>query len=116
MSNTLINSINSVFTDDIISRFSRLLNEPKNNIEKSIQAAVPIVLTEILHQAGSSDGAVKIGNLAKQAAASDFFGQLHELTVSLGSLVPGSVLLKKGSDFAGSLLAGKKDIVINETS
>ncbi len=116
MSNTLISSINSVFTDEITSKFSRLLNEPKNNIQKSIQAAIPIVLTEILHQAGSSDGAAKIGNLAKQAAASDFFGQLHELTISLGSLVPGSVLLKKGADFAGSVLADKKETVIKETS
>ena len=116
MSNTLISSINSVFTDEIISKFSRLLNEPKNNVEKTIQAAIPIVLTEILHQAGTSDGAAKIGNLAKQAAANDLFGQLHELAVSSGSLVSGSVLLRKGADFAGSLLAGKKEAVIKETS
>ena len=43
---------------------------------------------------------MKIGNLAKQAAGNDFFGQLHELSVS--------------SDFAGNLLAARKDFVITE--
>lgn len=53
-------------------------------------------------------------NLSKLAAGNDFFGQLHELSVSSGSLVTGSVLLKKGSDFAEGLLKHRKDIVIKE--
>ena len=59
---------------------------------------------------------MKIGNLAKQAVGNDFFGQLHELNTSSGSLVSGSVLLKKGSDFAGNLLTYRKDIVVKEIS
>jgi outer membrane protein OmpA-like peptidoglycan-associated protein len=116
MSNTLINSVRSVFTDDLLSKFSVLLNEPQGNTQKAVQAAIPIVLTEVLRQAGSPEGATKIWNLSKQAAGNDFFGQLHELNVRSGNLVTGNVLLKKGSDFAGSLLAAKKDIVINEIS
>jgi outer membrane protein OmpA-like peptidoglycan-associated protein len=116
MSDTLINSVKSVFTDNLLAKFSVLLNETQGNIQKAVQAAIPIVLTEVLHQAGSPEGATKIGNLSKQAAGNDFFGQLHELNVSSGSLVTGSVLLKKGSDSAGSLLGGRKDIVINEIS
>jgi hypothetical protein len=116
MSDTLINSVKSVFTDNLIAKFSVLLNETQGNIQKAVQAAIPIVLTDIFHQAGSPEGATKIGNLSKQAAGNDFFGQLHELNVSSGSLVTGSVLLKKGSDSAGSLLGGRKDIVINEIS
>lgn len=116
MSNTLINSVKSVFTDLFISKFSALLNETQGNIQKAVQAAIPIVLTEVLRQAGSPAGATKIANLSKQAAGNDFFGQLHELSVSSGSLVAGSVLLKKGSDFAAGLLTDRKDIVIKEIS
>jgi len=61
MSNTLINSVRSVFTDDLISKFSVLLNEPQGNIQKAVQAGIPIVLTEVLHQAGSPEGATKYG-------------------------------------------------------
>ena len=67
MSNTLIDSVKSVFTDDLISKFSVLLNEPQSHIQKAVQAAISIVLTEVLHQAGSPAGATKIANLAKQA-------------------------------------------------
>jgi outer membrane protein OmpA-like peptidoglycan-associated protein len=114
MSNTLISSVRSVFTNDLMAKFSLLLNEIPGNVQKAVQAAIPIVLTEVLHQAGSPAGATKIANLSKQAAANDFFGQLHELGVSSGSLASGSVLLKKGSDFAGGLLTDRKDIVIKE--
>lgn len=116
MSNTLINSVRSVFTDTLISKFAALLNEAQGNIQKAVQAAVPIVLTEILHQAGTPEGAAKIGNLSKQAAGNDFFGQIHEFGDGAGSLVAGSVLLKRGSDFAGSLLGERIDIVIKEIS
>ena len=116
MSNTFINSVRSVFTDDLLSKFSVLLNEPQGITQKAVQAAIPIVLTEVLRQAGSPEGATKIWNLSRQAAGNDFFGQLHELGVSSGNLVTGNVLLKKGSDFAGGLLAGRKDVVINEIS
>jgi outer membrane protein OmpA-like peptidoglycan-associated protein len=114
MSNTLINSVRSVFTDDLISKFSALLNEPQGNTQKAVQAAIPIVLTEVLHQAGAQEGATKIWSLSKQAAGNDFFGQIHELGVRSGNLVTGSVLLKKGSDFAVGLLGGRKDMVIKE--
>src|ERR1700728_5003472 len=98
MSNTLINSVRSVFTDDLLSKFSALLNEQQVNTHKAVLAAIPIVLTEVLHQAGSPDGATKIWSLSKQAAGNDFFGQIHELDGRSGNLVTGSVLLKKGSD------------------
>src|ERR1700685_3847104 len=114
MSDTLINSVKSVFTDTLLSKFSVLLNETQGNIQKAVQAAIPIVLTEILHQAGSPEGATKKVNISKLAAGNDCFGQLHELSVSSGSLVTGSVLLKKGSDFAEGLLKHRKDIVIKE--
>jgi outer membrane protein OmpA-like peptidoglycan-associated protein len=114
MSDTLINSVRSVFTDNLLSKFSVLLNQTQGNIQKAVQAAIPIVLTEVLHQAGSPEGPTKIGNLAKQAAGSDFFGHLHELEVSSGSLATGSILLKKGSDFAGGLLRDRKDMVVKE--
>ena len=114
MSNTLIDSVRSVFTDDLISKFSALLNETQGNTQKAVQAAIPIVLTEVLHQAGSPDGAAKIWSLSKQAAGNDFFGQIHELGVKSGNLVTGSVLLKKGSDSSADLFAARKDMVTKE--
>src|SRR5580693_2790089 len=99
MSNKLINSVKSVFNDALITKFSVLLNETQGNVQKAVQGTIPMILTEILHEAGTVDGVANIENLSKQAAGNDFFGQIHELSVSSGSLVTGSVLLKKGSDF-----------------
>ena len=116
MSNKLINSVKSVFNDALITKFSVLLNETQGNVQKAVQGTIPMILTEILHEAGTVDGVANIENLSKQAAGNDFFGQIHELSVSSGSLVTGSVLLKKGSDFTRGLLADRKDAVIKEIS
>jgi outer membrane protein OmpA-like peptidoglycan-associated protein len=116
MSGTLIDSVKSVFTDALISKLSVLLGEAEGNTQKAINAAIPIVLIDILHEAGSTGGPAKIGTLSKQAATSDFFGHLHELSVGTGNLVAGSVLLTKGKDFARSLLTIRTEAVINEVS
>jgi OmpA-OmpF porin, OOP family len=116
MSSTLIDSAKLVFTDALISKFSVLLGETEGNIQKAVHGAIPIVLIDVLHEAGSPGGPVKIWNLSKQAASSDFFGHLHELSVGTGGLVAGSALLNKGTDFARNLLTVRTDAVINEVS
>jgi hypothetical protein len=61
-----------------------------------------MVLTDILHKSYSTEATSRIRDLSKQAAASDFFGGMHELTSDAGGLLPGSILLNKGTDFAKS--------------
>jgi outer membrane protein OmpA-like peptidoglycan-associated protein len=116
MASTLIDSVKSVFTDVHISKFSVLLGEAEGNIQKAVHAAIPIELIDALHESSSPGGATKIWNLSKQAANSDFFGHLHELTVGSGGLVVGSILLNKGTDLARNLLTVRTDAVINEIS
>ena len=114
MSSTLIDSVKTIFTEPLLSKFSVLLGEPEINIKKAVHAAIPMIATDILHNASLQEGTARIGILARQAANSDFFGHLHELTTGTGGLIAGSVLLNKGKEFAKSLLSARMDSVINE--
>jgi outer membrane protein OmpA-like peptidoglycan-associated protein len=116
MSSTLIDSVKSVFSETLIAKFSVLLGEPEVNIQKAIHGAIPMVLTDIIQKAWSQEHTVRVWNLGKQAAAGDFFGRLHELTIDSGGLVTGSVLLNQGTDFAKSLLSPRTEAVVNEIS
>jgi outer membrane protein OmpA-like peptidoglycan-associated protein len=114
MSSTLIDAVKSVFTGPVLSKFSILLGEPEGNIEKAVHGAISIVLTDIVHKSYYQEGTNRIWELSRQAAASDFFGNLHELSAGAGGLVPGSILLNKGTDFAKALLATRIDPVTHE--
>lgn len=116
MSGTLIDSVKFVFTDLLLSKFSVLLGETEGNVQKAVHAAIPMVLTDILHKSHFPEGTAKIDQLARQAASNDFLGHLHELSIDPGGLVAGSVLLNKGTDFARSLLGTHTDSVISEIS
>jgi hypothetical protein len=116
MSNTLIDSVHSVFTDSVLSRFAILLGETEASTAKAVHGAIPMVLTDILYKAWHPEAMTNIRSLSRQAAAGDFFGELHELTIDAGGLLPGSVLLNKGASFAQALLVSRTDIVINEIS
>jgi OmpA-OmpF porin, OOP family len=116
MSSTLIDSVKSVFTDTLLSKFAVLLGESESNVQKAVHGAIPMVLTDIVHKAYFPEGTAKVANLGRQAANGDFFGHLHELSVDAGGLVAGSALLNKGTDFARSLLASRTDPVIGEVS
>ena len=114
MSSKLIESIKSVFTEPVVARFSTLLGEPETNINKAIHGATSMVATDLFHKAYTAGGVEKIDSLARQAVASDFFGQMHELNTGTGGLVPGSILLNKGSEFTRSLLSPHTEAVVNE--
>lgn len=116
MSSTLIDSVKTIFTEPLLSKFSVLLGEPEINIQKAVHGAIALVATDILHNAYLQEGTARIASLARQAANSDFFGNLHELATGTGGLVAGSVLLNKGTGFAKSLLSARTDSVINEIS
>lgn len=116
MSSTLVDSVKSVFTDPVIAKFSVLLGETEANVNKAVHAAIPIVLTDILHKSYFPEPTGKVLDLSRQAASSDFFGGMHELSTGSGGLLPGSILLNKGTNYSKSLLASRTDAVVSEVS
>jgi len=114
MSGTLIESVHSAFSADVRTKISLLLGESGTNIQKAVQDAVPLILTDILHKSYFTEANALVWDLSRQAATGDLFGELHELTVSAGGLVPGSMLLNKGMEYARLLLDNRLDPVINE--
>jgi hypothetical protein len=116
MSVTLVDNIRSVFTTDVLAKVSVLLGETEVNVQKAIHAAVPLVLTDILHKAYFPEPIARVWELSQQATTRDFYGELHELSVSAGGLVPGSLLLNQGAQCAKALFVGRLDPVVNETS
>jgi hypothetical protein len=116
MSSTLIDSVKSDFTDILLSKFPALLGETEGSIQQALHGAIPLILTDIVHKAYYPQGIGRIGTLARQAATSDFFGQLHELSMDSGGLMAGSFLMSKGADFSKSLLGSRVDAVIDEIS
>lgn len=116
MSNSLLDSVRSAFPETLIAKISTLLGESEVNTGKALHGAMPMVLTDIVHKAYHPEALSRVSGLAKQAVASDFHGQMHELNIGSGGLVAGSTLLNKGNEFSKALLAGHNDSVINEIS
>jgi hypothetical protein len=114
MSATLIDAVRSAFTVDIQNKIAMLLGEREENIHRAIHGAIPLVLIDILHKSYYPEPAAKVWELSRQATTGDFFGEMHELSISSGGLVPGSVLLNRGTDFAKALLLTRFDSVVAE--
>jgi outer membrane protein OmpA-like peptidoglycan-associated protein len=104
MSSILIDAVKAVFTEDLGKKLATLLGEPEAEIKKTINGAVPTVLTGILHRSETTDGAAAIHNLSRQAAGSDLHGHLHELNIGTGGLVVGNNLSSKGQEFLRAIL------------
>lgn len=116
MSATLIDAVRSAFTVDILNKVSALLGESEANIQRAVHGTIPLVLIDVLHKSHIPEQTAKVWELSRQAITGDFFGEMHELSISSGGLVPGSVLLNRGTDYAKSLLATRFDPVVNEVS
>ena len=114
MSATLIDAVRSAFTVDIQSKTSALLGEREDNIHRALHGAIPLVLIDILRKSHYPEQTSRVWELSRQATTGDFFGEMHELSVSTGGLVPGSVLLNRGTDFAKALLTSQFDPVVAE--
>jgi hypothetical protein len=116
MSATIIDSVRSVFTADVISKISVLLGETGSAVQKGIDGAIPLVLTDILHKSDYAESVANVRELSRRAVTGDFFGEMHELSINPGGLVPGSVLLNRGVEYARELLRMRYDGVVNEVS
>lgn len=116
MSATLIDNVRSAFTAEATSKIAVLLGEPETNIQKAIHGATPLILIDIIHKSHYPERVAPIDALARNAANSDFFGEIHELNTASGGLMAGSLLLNKGTEFARSLLGTRFDPVVSEIS
>jgi hypothetical protein len=116
MSATLIDAVRSAFTAEMQKKMSTLLGEKDDNIHRALRGAIPLVFIDVLHKSYNPELTAKVWDLSHQAAAGDFFGEMHQLTAGAGGLVPGSVLLTKGTDYAKALLALRYDSVVAEVS
>src|SRR6201995_3376361 len=116
MSATLIDNVRSAFTAEVMSKIATLLGEPQANIQKAIHGAIPLVLIDIIHKSHYPERVAPIDGLARNAATSDFFGEIHELNTASGGLMAGSLLLNKGTEFARGLLGTRLDPVVSEIS
>jgi hypothetical protein len=116
MSATLIDSIRSAFTAEVVKKIAVLLGESDNGVQKGINAALPLVLVDILHKSAYPESIANIRDLSQRAVTGDFFGEMHELTISPGGLLPGSVLLNRGVEYAKELLRMRYDGVVSEVS
>jgi hypothetical protein len=116
MSATLIDNVRSAFTAEVTSKIAGLLDEPQANVHKAIHGAIPLVLIDIIHKSHYPERVAPIDGLARNAATSDFFGEIHELNTASGGLMAGSLLLNKGTEFARGLLGTRLDPVVAEIS
>jgi hypothetical protein len=116
MSATLIDSVRSAFTTEVVKKISVLLGETDSAVQKGINGALPLVLTDILHKSAYPESMANIRDLSQRAVTGDFFGEMHELSISPGGLLPGSVLLNRGIEYAKELLRMRYDGVVGEVS
>jgi outer membrane protein OmpA-like peptidoglycan-associated protein len=116
MSNILIDAVGSVFTPELENKLAALLGESEADTRKTINGAVPTVLTGILHRSETTDGAAAVHNLGRQAAGSDLHGHLHELNTGTGGLVVGNTLSSKGQEFLRAILGERTQPAIDAMS
>jgi hypothetical protein len=116
MSATLIDSVRSAFTAEVVSKISILLGETESAVQKGINGAIPLVLMDILDKSSYPESMTNVRELSRRAVTGDFFGEMHELSFNSGGLVPGSVLLNRGVEYAKELLRMRYDGVVGEVS
>lgn len=105
MAFNLLNTVNGLFSSDLISKAASSLGESEGSIQKAVGGLVPSVLTGLLNKAssGGGSGAGTILDLARQAAGS---GTLNNLGSLLGGSSGGGSMSSLMS-MAGSLFGDK---------
>lgn len=103
MSFNLVDSVKSMFTNDVTTKLASSFGESEGGIQKAIGGSIPAVLAGLLNKAGTSEGASSILNLSKEAAGS---GLLSNLAGFAGG---GSSFIGKGLDWLRRLFGDKVD-------
>ena len=101
----ILDSVNNLFTTDLIGKAAATLGEGEDRIEKAVSAVVPSVLTGILNKVGSGRTvASNLFDMAKQASGSGVLGNLGNLLAGSGSGTGLSGLLNMASSVFGDKL------------
>ena len=91
MAFNLVDSVNNLFSNDLISKAASAFGENEGGIQKALSGAVPSVLAGFLNKAESGNGAQSLLDLAKQAGSSGLLSH------------PGGLLEGSGGTFSGLL-------------
>ncbi len=91
MAFNLLDSVNNLFSNDLISKAASAFGESNGGIQKALSGAVPSVLAGFLNKAESKEGAQSLLNLANQAGSSGILTN------------PGGLLEGGGGKFSGLL-------------
>jgi outer membrane protein OmpA-like peptidoglycan-associated protein len=110
MSFNLVDSVKSLFTNDVVRRASTTLNESEGSIQKALTGIIPGSLLGIFQKATTGD-AGSILNQAKQLATSDFPGNLMGQLTGAGTA--GSGLLKTVENIFGGNLSSVASTIAN---
>ena len=113
MSFNLIETIKSLFNNNLISNSASSLGESEGGIQKALGGIVPLILSGVVAKAGSGDAGGILG-MVKNAAAGG--GVLNSLRGMLdGGPASGSVV-SKGMDMLRGLFGGNTGAVSNAIS
>ena len=103
MAFNLLETVNDVFTNDVVSKAAATLGEGENRVEKAVSALVPTVLTGILDKASSGrTAASNLLDMAKQASGSGILGNMGNLLSGTGGGIS-SLMNMAGSLFGDKL-------------
>ena len=110
MAFNLLETVNGLFTNDVISKAAATLGEGENRIEKAVSAVVPSVLTGILNKAGAGRTAANnLLDMAKQASGSGVLGNLGNLLSGTGGGI--SSLMNMAGSLFGDKLGGITSLI-----
>lgn len=113
MAFNLLDTVGSLFNNDLISKAAASLNESESGIQKAIGGLVPSVLTGLLNKAGSGGNAAgSILNLAKQASGSGIMNNLGGIFGGGGGNGTSGLMSMAGS-MASSIFGDKLGNVTN---
>lgn len=110
MSINLLDSVNGLFSNDLVRNAASSLGESDNSIHKFLSGAIPTILAGVVNKASTTDGASGILGMAKEAFAS---GGLQSPGAFLPGGNPASSLAEKGSSILSSLFGDKLPGIIN---
>ncbi len=79
MAFNLLNTVNDLFSGDLLSKAASAFGENENDVQKAVGGAVPSILTGFLAKADSKEGLQSIFDIAKSANNSGILGNLTGL-------------------------------------
>jgi outer membrane protein OmpA-like peptidoglycan-associated protein len=108
MENNLIEQAKQFISPDVISRLSNTYSEPRENVEKGMDAAIPSVFLGLINN--SDNDLSSIINKAKQLFAG---GNFSDIISGFGSTGSNSSELNNGNDLLGNIFGDKIATIVS---